>query len=273
MLAAVARKDGTVQPRPRVLWSGDGGSVGVGLVYVDADMLPLAREGRWSEVLDLFLLRYGSRPLGRLYRRQVAPTVLRVPYEGLTEELALLGRAEAGRRLHLLLMVNDQRRHLATFYEDIDLHRLEMQTPFFDAEFLEAVLATPLEDGLRHRLYHRWLGEFPPAVRAVPWQTYPRHEACPLPVPPGLSGQWDVARTRRLQAARRRGRLATLRRVRRSADFPIAILRRSILAWYELAFGLGLRDYGYIARAADAYHRYWRAAEGRYALPVLEEQP
>ena len=41
----------------------------------------------------------------------------------------------SGSRLHLFLMFNDQRRHLADFYENIDLGRLEFQLPFFDGDF------------------------------------------------------------------------------------------------------------------------------------------
>ena len=271
MLADIAQQDGSVQDRPSVVWTGDGGSVGVGLVYFDTDMLSLAREGRWSDVVDLFLLRHGSRPLARMFQRHLAPDLQRVPYEGVAEELARLERAELGRRFHLVLMVNDQRRHLASFYEDIDLHRLELLIPFFDAEFLEAALSTSLQDGLRHHMYHRWLGEFPAAVSSVPWQTYPRHEACPLPVPPALSSQWDPRLTKQLLAARRPSQLSTLRRVRRSSDFPAPILRRSVLGYYELAYRFGLSDYGYVATAADIYHRYWRASEGRYTMSPVEE--
>ncbi len=266
-LMDLAARRGDLSDRPGLVWSGDGGSVGTGLVYVDEDIVAAARAGNWHGAVDMFLQRHGSKPVPRLLQRSLVDVIGRMPYEGVAGELERLEDVEPGRRFHLFLMGNDQRRHLAYFFEDTDLHRLELQLPFFDADFLTAVLSAPLDDCVCHRLYHRWLAEFPAAARSVPWQTYPRHEPCPLPLPPQLRSQFDTSTFQMVWKARRPANLAVLREVMRARDFPAPILRRSVLAIYELAYRLRVSDYGYVAATAGAYYRYWSATAGRCTLP------
>lgn len=85
--------------------------------------------------------------------------------DGIREELSKLHCKDKGRRLFLFLMLNGRRhRKLGKHFENIDLHRLEFQLPFFDGSFFAAILAFPMDDCLRHRLYLRWMSLFPPAV-------------------------------------------------------------------------------------------------------------
>jgi hypothetical protein len=185
----------------------------------------------------------------------------------LQEELDALHCADAGRCLHLVLMQNDQRRHLAAHFEGIDLSRLEYQLPFFDSDFVESVLRVPLDFCLGHRLYMQWLRYFPEVVLSVPWQAYPGHEPCPLPIASGVAYQWaeDVSRMRR--AAERRALLGQAAQMLRASNFPKPLLRRQYLRFATLLYRLRIRDVGYVIRAAHRYAEYWSKCDGRYVLP------
>lgn len=243
--------------RPKLAWSGDGGSVGPGLVYVDEDIVRVMRDSKERDAIQTLLGRHGSRPDGGLYTRKTGRVLRDLPVEGALAEFAALRAVEPGRRFHLFLMVNNQRRHLAEHFENIDLSELELHLPFFDADFLGAVFTVPFDESLRHTLYHRWLDQFPPVTLSVPWQAYPGHVPCPLPIPPGLVGQWDPQAISWYLRALKREHLDSMWQVLISRDFPHPFLRRSRLLGYLVAYGLGVADCSWVAGIAETFHRYW----------------
>jgi asparagine synthase (glutamine-hydrolysing) len=92
--------------------------------------------------------------------------------------------------LHLTLLFNDQRRHLAALWELYPTLGLEYQLPFFDRLVLEQILSTPPQQIEKHRVYHEiFLAN--PELSGDPWQTYPGHEPCPHAVDPTLTYQWS----------------------------------------------------------------------------------
>ena len=103
--------------------------------------------------------------------------------QGVREELCKFDAADPAWNLYLFLTLSDQARKLTRHFENIDLHRLEFQAPFFDPNLLQAVLASRLDWFLRHKFYHQLLPHFGAAAARVPWQSYPGHEPCPLPIP------------------------------------------------------------------------------------------
>ena len=158
-------------------------------------------------------------------------------------------------------MLNDQRRHLADLFENIDLGRLELEMPFYDSDFLELVIASPVNDFLNHRFYMEWLKQFSAAVTSVPWQAYPGHVPCPLPVPDDLRYQWtdyydlDTARQMRAAFIQQADRLLEARK------FPESIIdkrRLRVLAWLAR---LGVRKYDYVIKQAAIFGKYWNLCE------------
>jgi hypothetical protein len=141
----------------------------------------------------------------KLFRPPLAESIVCVPTRGIEEELARLTCEDRGRAFHLFLMLNDQRRHLADLFENIDLGRLELEMPFYDSDFLELVIAGPVNDFPEPSLLHGmaeavWGSRHVGSLASVPG---PR--ALPLPVPAGLQYQWsdvyDLATARRMRTA------------------------------------------------------------------------
>jgi hypothetical protein len=247
---------------PASVWTGNGGSVGMGHIYIDAKMVGLMQHGRRAEAVRTYLARNGIGLSPRVFRRPLRSTVELCCIDGVLEQLHQLESFDEGRRLHLFLMMNDQRRHLTDHFEDIDLNRLEMINPFFDTEFLRLVLASPVEPFLSHRLYNAWLKQFPFAIDSMPWQAYADHEPCPLPVPAGLRNQWESGyyNDATLKAVRA-GLLDRSRRALSSEHFPAGLLRGSALriAWWLTRTGLG--DYSYLLKLASAWTDYASRAD------------
>lgn len=237
--------------RPRALWSGDGGSVAVGNVHLDDQLVQALRRGARQEAIrEFFKLNQIGFPY-RLLRPEKHALIKEFLFGGVNAELDRLECADPGQSLFLFLMMNDQRRHLYDVYEELDLHRLEYQLPFFDIPLLEFIYGLPIEYRNNHRFYSDWFNAFPPTTRAVPWQTYPGHVPCPLQIPQQLTYQWrttSASLTARLAKRLRYGahalRLATLK-----PDLgPVSRSRLAMIGAVQL---LGLRDYAYVVKAAD----------------------
>nr|WP_246312134.1 asparagine synthase-related protein [Aquabacterium terrae] len=248
---------GTLTGRRRIVWSGDGGSVGLGHVYLTERIVDLAQRGQTEAAIAAFLDHNKIRAARKLFRSTVRDQLAAFPSDGLRDELALLPRAEPGRAFHLFLMLNDQRRHLVHLYEHIDLGRLEFHLPFFDSEFLSLIIGSPVRPFLLHRFYLSWLQAVLPQAVTVPWQAYPGHVPCPLPAPQDLGYQWGDYYSRATQDHMKRHALEKAHRVLGSPHFPHQLLdgtRLRIATWLT-RFGAG--DYGYVIDAAERYTEYW----------------
>lgn len=246
--------------RPLLLWSGDGGSVGVGYVYVTPDIVQHLRSGDTDGAISAFFRRQGIGLTARLLARDTRRRLRDCLWEGTRQELGRYDIGDPVRAFYLFLLHNDQHRHLAPHFENLDLDRVEFQLPFFDSDFMASMQRVKPDDALRHAFYVQWLSRFPAAVSSIPWQAYPGHVPCPHPLPPGTHVQWDRTVRRIARARRRREILSTAASVIASVDFPKHLLRRSALARAGLAHAIGVRDQEYVIRAASTYHTYWRAA-------------
>ncbi len=250
--------------RERMVWSGDGGSVGLGHVYVYEPVVRLLQEGRRDEAVEQFFINHSAAVPRRILNGALSGSLGQVLHTGMQEELDDLRTEDRGRALYLFLMLNDQRRHLEKHFEDIDLHRLEFHLPFYDADFIASIVRVPVDLCLKHKFYMKWLGLFPPVVKRVAWQAYPGHEPCPLPVPQDVDTQWGPNKR---AAERKRLLLTQAAEMLKAKDFPDEILRRKYLSAAVLAYRAGLRDYSYLIQAARTYHKYWSLCGGRYAAP------
>lgn len=241
--------------RPRVLWSGDGGSVGLGHVYLNQEMVDSLRAGDVDTAIGQFFA-YNRLGLSvKLFKSHVGNALNNLMMQGVRDELKALTPADPGRAWYLFLMMNDQRRHLFNHFESMDLGRLEFELPFFDAEFLADVMREPFDPFLRHAFYVEWLQQFNPAVAGTPWQAYPRHVPCPHPLPEEASYQWDKIGKAEL------GKIiqTTLANAREllAPEFSREFLATVRLRLCMLILRLSGKDYLYQLRAPMLLHRYW----------------
>ena len=243
----------------RLVWGGEGGSVGLGHVHVAPVLVEHMRAGRVDEAIREYLRREDFRVTG-IVRDQSKWEENCI--SAIREHLLALPCKDPGRSFYLFLMLTDQKRHLASHYEEIDRHKVEMHIPFYDSEFLSVVISTPLDFFLRHRIYNKMLRFFPDAIARVPWQAYPGHEPCPVPPPPGLSYQWDPKYTKKLLDLEKHGRIKRGTALLKGGAFPDALLDRTKFSVALLAYKTGVRDYAYLVHVAEIYSRYWSICEG-----------
>lgn len=264
---AAKQKDGTSVPRPGIVWSGEGGSVALGHVHLTEEMVEMLRNGDIDSAIEEHLRREFAQVSPKLFRKKVAQRISTIIHDGIRTELSKFECNDKARNFYLHLLVNDQHRKLAKHFENIDLHRLEFQLPFFDSSFIASILAVPLDRCLLHRLYIKLLDHFPAFVKSVPWQAYPGHVPCSVPIPDGLSYQWAGSYQTTERAAQKRLVMEQAARMLDSTAFPDAILNKRTLRLAKWAHATGLRDYGYIIGPASTFFEYWKICGGDYFLP------
>jgi asparagine synthetase B (glutamine-hydrolysing) len=251
---------------PQVVWSGEGGSVLLGMVHISKSIVELMRAGNIEGAIDEYLQREHIHVPRLLFRPQILENICQVIKRGIHEELSQLHAEDAGRNFYLFLMHNDQRRKLMNHFENIDLHRLEFQLPFFDGQFLESVIATPFDLCLRHKFYIKWLSRFIPEVTAIPWQAYPDHEPCPLATPSGLAYQWNEEYQATENGSKKRRAMRQASEMLGSVYFPNQILAKRNLGLAALIHLTGWRDYQYAIEAAQTYHIYAKKCGGEFTF-------
>lgn len=257
--------------RSALIWSGEGGSVALGHVHLNEKIVDLMRGGKIDEAIETFMKRESIHVSPKLFRDEIVGNLAGIINDGIREEINSFHCNDPARNFYLFLMLNDQRRKLAEHFENIDLHRLELQLPFFDGEFLASIISIPLDLCLKHKLYVKWLALFHPAVTSVAWQAYPEHEPCPLPVPQGLSYQWEKAYQTAERAAKKRLIMKQSSEILRSTDFPDKILSKKNLRLASWIHFTGLRDYEYIIEEAQTYYKYWKKCGGKYDLGIRQK--
>ena len=258
----------TPPERPGLIWSGDGGSVGLGFVGVYASVIELLRAGKRGDAVAKYFVEHEISVPIRVFRRELSRTMHDMLHQSVREAFDEVRSADAGRELYFFRMVHDQRRHLVLHWEDMDLHQLEFHLPFYDWELIEAVAATPVDYGVGHRLYNEALRFFPPSINKVAWQTYPGHEPCPIPLPAGAIDQWGVRQKDIVRRERRQQVVAETARVMFSRSFPRSVLDRRYLLAATVAHWLGVGDYAYAVDYAKAFTDMWTVASGRWELPA-----
>lgn len=252
--------------RPLLVWSGEGGSVDLGHVHLTQEIADLMRACNIDAAIQAYIRNEHVHVSPKLLRPEIFKLISEVVPSGISEELSYAAGGDPARTFYLFLLLNDQRRKLAGHFEGIDIHRIEFQLPFFDSSFLESIVSFPVDFCLKHKLYVKWLKHFPKAVTSVPWQAYPGHEPCPLPIPAGISYQWETEYQKSEQLALRQTLSERAREILRSKDFPSDILNKSNLWLTAIAHRSGWRDYSYIIDTAGIFHEYWRKCEGKYSL-------
>ncbi|MBK6617571.1 MAG: hypothetical protein IT528_04640 [Nitrosomonas sp.] len=244
--------------RPNVVWTGDGGSVGLGHVYLNADIIQMTREGNIKKAADIFM-SYNSLGIApRLLKSGIAELLADSLEKGLIAELNSYHPSDAGRLFYLFCLLNDQRRHMFNHFENMDLARIEFEMPFFDAEFIAGIVSHPIDTFLYHHFYLEWLKYFPPqlGVLDIPWQAYPNHAPCPLPQPENTAYQWDELSPKELKEKRslisqKAGLLIS------DADFSKKYLNRFYFTLFRL-MSFGKIDRSYLLQPPSVLYRFWK---------------
>ncbi len=237
--------------RSGLVWSGDGGSVSLGHVYLNDAVVSQARKGDITQTaLAIQAANYFA-----LSPRSFSSThqhLARLPIDGIREDLASRPEVEPGRNAHLFFMLNDQRRHLAAHFESLHEHRIDLILPFFDGRFLATVLTSPIDPFLMHRLYNEIMASLPFGLGRVPWQCYPGHAECPVRTTVTARHQWTdgwYAKSTVKQDTRRRMR--QMLRLALSSNFPSEILSRPALTLAALLGVTGSARFGYLWNPAQ----------------------
>jgi hypothetical protein len=254
--------------RPQLVWAGENGSALLGGVGLTDSIVGFMRRGQINDAVTEYL-QIGQRDIPlKLFRPAIVENLRPFIKQGITEELESLHAADPGWNSYIFLMHTDSRRNLMRHFENLDLHRLEFQLPFFDGRFLTSVMAMPLDWCLKHRFYNKWLALLPPAVTSVPWQAYPGHEPCPLPVPDKLLYQWDQSYRGEEDASRKQKVLKRAAAVLQSVKFPDHILIKRNVRLATWLHALGWRDYEYAIEAAEIYSRYAAICSGQFSTSL-----
>ena len=256
--------------RPKVTWTGEGGSVGLGHVYLTPELVGQLRTGEVSGAIETFLCQQKKVLLTRILDSRLAERLKGHLQARLQSEIDDIRYPDPVRGLFIFLNLNGPRRHLVEHFETIDQHRLEYQVPFYDSELLEYLTSIAVEPCLYHRFYVKWLSLFDPAVREVPWQAYPGHVPSIVPVPDDLPDQWSGQASSGYQSASAHHEVI-VRSTAMLADpaFPDVILRRNYLRLMLFATRYKFGNYEYALKAALEYYDYWKKTGGHCEMPSL----
>ncbi|MEP6946323.1 MAG: asparagine synthase-related protein [Acidobacteriota bacterium] len=250
--------------RPKLAWSGEGGSVDLGHVHIGPQVPPFLRAGDARAAVEEFLFKDEIALPLKLFRTSLRDRISSLVVDGIVEQIETYRCEDPARKFYLFMMLNDQRRKLAGHFENLDRHRLEFQLPFFDTAFVKLVMSIPLDLCVLHKLYVKWLDLFPKSVASVAWQAYPDHVPCPVAVPAGLAYQWDNKHLERERSTRKRSLVRRAAAVLKAKDFPTEILDRARFGVAVAAYASGVRDYGYLVETAEVYYKYWNKCSGIY---------
>ncbi|MGG7055995.1 asparagine synthase-related protein [Nitrosomonas sp. ANs5] len=249
--------------RPSVVWSGDGGSVGLGHVYLNTDIIQAACAHDFKKAVTLFMTYNQWSTSTKLFNSSFGSTFIALIEKGIQAEIESIQPADPSRIFYLFLLLNDQRRHMFNHFENMDLTRIEFEEPFYDTDFIEEIVRHPTDSFLYHNFYLEWLKCFPRnlGVLEVPWQAYPNHIPCLLPQPDGLSYQWDKKISSEQIKKRRYAALQKAKILLNEPGFSKKYLNIGYMRLFMLLMRLGKADRSYWVHAPSVLHRYWSRAD------------
>ena len=230
-------------PGPRTLWSGDGGSVTLGHVYMSAANVDIAAGPLNTDKVRKLFPALRTRPT-RQISRQLTAHFSELATAGAMAELSKCQAAAPDRRLFHFYMRNDQARHLYHHLDSIDLTRVELLTPFFDADFVSLVASLPTAWFLDHKIYNSWINRFHCDAGKIYWQSYPGHLPSPHAKPSSASDQWRSEWYSSSAVRAAYGGLAATLCARRDR-LPFDYARKTVLQVCRLLNFAGMERYNY----------------------------
>lgn len=170
------------------IWTGDGGSVLLGAVYIPPD-LSFDRQRSHSDMVKAFIDAKGK---GQFRATTACPFSLT---DILLAEFQRHGNSDPAEACFSFLIANDQRRHIWSYFRPYRGKIVEPITPFMDGALLRLLDGVSIYDLSGHKFYSEVFALLPEFVRSVPWQTYRGHVPCPIKNE-DLRDQWGVQPTR-----------------------------------------------------------------------------
>jgi asparagine synthase (glutamine-hydrolysing) len=225
------------------IWSGDGGSVGMGHVYLTDEISDLASKQKFNECADLWCDENNRIIPTKLYQDPNTKEKFR---QRIADLIGVYGAKNPDRAPYYYLLLNDQRRHLDKHYEIFHRREFDLQLPFFDKRLIQFISSLPSKLVNYHRIYDKLYKKISGDLTSTPWQTYPNHVSCPLPAPANLKYQWSSSfhskKEKRIRA--KENAIYCLRKVA-SGEFPGEIFNRSYLLITALTTLVNLSDHSY----------------------------
>ncbi|CCQ10725.1 asparagine synthase [Pseudoalteromonas luteoviolacea B = ATCC 29581] len=184
--------------RPRLSWSGNGGSVGLGVIYYSDAVYQAALTQNVELLADAYLAQqFAYIPKSIIRDAEAMQATLK---ENIISSLKLFEGVPLEKAYYLFLLLNDQHHHLAIPFDKVDNYQMDFCLPFYSWKVLRHILSQPVSGVRKHQFYHEFLKfAFPEAVES-PWQAYPGHIPCTLDKE-GID-QWQIKRPKQFNASR-----------------------------------------------------------------------
>lgn len=173
---------------PKAVWTGDDGSISIGFVYMRREILNSLKADSSNQVAEV-ILKLGRMLPSRVLNKRWADEFGHLALEGVAAWLKPLEALDQDKKYYCFLLLNRVRRMFDLHFETAHLHNIHLCMPFLDVRTIEPVLSSDMPECSEHRLYLKFARKLDHRILGVPWQSYPGHEPCPLPLPEGRS-QW-----------------------------------------------------------------------------------
>jgi asparagine synthase (glutamine-hydrolysing) len=259
--------------RPCLIWTGVGGSLGIGGVSLDAETFSLLRSGRVSRAIEHIVAHEGYGLPKRILRPETRRQFANVIEDTLMSAFQKYSVDDPARLPWLFTILNEYRYAYAANVEDIDLHQCESLVPLCDADLLSVLATVPVDFLPNHAFYMRLVARTDPRFYVAPWQTYPGHAECPVPGPAGIPSQWDENQLAARDLNTGAGLMRRLLRQLVSRQFPGGVLGRGRLL---SALGLALfrlRDTRHALRFAEKLHRLSETCDDSPTASIVIDDP
>jgi hypothetical protein len=252
----------------RRVWSGDGGSVGLGHVYMDNEIISFMRKKDNLRAIERYLASQKIKISKKMFRLKIFQEIKDILEVGIAEELKGIQSYDPGRDFYFFLMLNDQRRHLSRHFEEIDINQVELQLPFFDSKLIETISRAPIDIFIGHKFYHEFLKKFQEEVTNVAWQTYPNHEKCPVKNLEQDRFEYQFSENVNKDISnilRKNIKIKDILFIARDRNLK-RILNTINVTSSLVITKVGIKDYWYIFKAANCYQKYLHKSSNCYKL-------
>ena len=252
---------------PQLVWTGDGGSVCAGCVYLNDSMVSQLRVGKTKLAIKTLLQFNGWGISTRVLKDPPFKEIESKMISTVARQLDTINTVDPAKKIYVFLILNDQRKHFFNHLQMIDLSRIEYISPFFDPELIVAYFQIPIDDCLYHNMYMKWIRFFKFSITETPWQAYAGHVPCHIALPTEGRNQWEVDKKYWLGK-----RKYLLEKVRNEIDrrcFPDSIIDKMTFFVSVLTTRYNLRDCSHILEQSLTLNKIWRVCEGRYVDDLL----
>ncbi|WP_434516569.1 hypothetical protein AB6Q56_08185 [Dechloromonas sp. ARDL1] len=240
-------------PEKRI-FSGDGGGEIFGFIDIKPEFFQCSC---FDDFVNLMIHQQPSKYIGGDKFRD---NIIDACRDGLRSQLDHIGFRDELKAAYVLYLVNDLRRHLHEYFSGLCSETRELLLPYYDRRVIGAALRIPniSKELVGHGYYYRLLDHLSPAIKLVPWQSYPGSIPCPVPYEEGRGvSQWGYERETNRRDARRWAFLA-LRSINLSVqNKEIRAVILVVLCCFAI---IGLYKNSYIFKQILRVNRYFSLA-------------